>query len=37
LPAGYSVVTFAGGRINILRGLVHLVPFAAYLFLMVQG
>lgn len=32
-----SVVTFASGRTNILQGAVHLVLFAAYVFLMVQG
>lgn len=37
LTLAVSVVTFASGRTNILQGLVHLVLFAAYLFLMVQG
>jgi Ca2+:H+ antiporter len=32
-----SVVTFASGRTNVLQGLVHLLLFAAYLLLMVQG
>lgn len=32
-----SVVTFASGKTNILQGAVHLVLFAAYLFLIVQG
>jgi Ca2+:H+ antiporter len=31
-----SVVTFASGRTNILQGVVHLVLFVAYLFLIVQ-
>jgi Ca2+:H+ antiporter len=31
------MVTFASGRTNLLQGLVHLVLFAAYLFLMIQG
>lgn len=37
LTLAVSVVTFASGRTNILQGLVHLVLFAAYLFLMAQG
>jgi Ca2+:H+ antiporter len=37
LTLAVSIVTFASGRTNILQGLVHLVLFAAYLFLMVQG
>lgn len=37
LTLAVSVVTFASGRTNILQGAVHLVLFAAYLFLMVQG
>lgn len=32
-----SLVTFSSGRTNILQGAVHLVLFAAYLFLMAQG
>jgi Ca2+:H+ antiporter len=32
-----SVVTFASGRTNVLQGLVHLLLFAAYLLLMVEG
>lgn len=37
LTLAVSIVTFASGRTNILQGLVHLVLFAAYLFLMMQG
>lgn len=32
-----SVVTFASGRTNVIQGAVHLVLFAAYLLLIVQG
>ncbi len=32
-----SVVTFASGRTNVLQGAVHLLLFAAYLLLMVEG
>ena len=37
LTLAVSAVTFTSGRTNILQGLVHLVLFAAFLFLMVQG
>ncbi len=37
LTLGVSVVTFASGRTNILQGAVHLILFAAYLLLIVQG
>jgi Ca2+:H+ antiporter len=32
-----SVVTFASGRTNVLQGLVHLLLFVTFLFLLVQG
>ncbi|HSB97771.1 MAG TPA: sodium-potassium/proton antiporter ChaA, partial [Spongiibacteraceae bacterium] len=32
-----SLVTFSSGRTNILQGVVHLVLFSAYLFLIVQN
>jgi Ca2+:H+ antiporter len=32
-----SVVTFASGRTNVLQGAVHLILFAAYILLIVQG
>ena len=31
------VITFASGRTNVMQGAVHLVLFAAYLLLIVQG
>lgn len=37
LTLGVSVVTFASGRTNAVQGAVHLVLFAAYLLLIVQG
>jgi Ca2+:H+ antiporter len=36
LTLAVSVVTFASGRTNVLQGLVHLILFAAYLFLIFQ-
>ncbi len=32
-----AIVTFSSGRTNIVQGMVHLVLFAAYLLLIVQG
>jgi Ca2+:H+ antiporter len=37
LTLAVSVVTFASGRTNIMQGAVHLILFAAYLLLIVQG
>jgi Ca2+:H+ antiporter len=37
LTLAVSVVTFASGRTNVMQGAVHLVLFATYLLLMVQG
>jgi Ca2+:H+ antiporter len=37
LTLAVSMVTFSSGRTNVLQGAVHLVLFAAYLLLMVQG
>jgi Ca2+:H+ antiporter len=37
LTLATSVVTFSSGRTNVLQGGVHLLLFAAYLFLIVQG
>ena len=37
LTLAVSVVTFASGRTNVVQGAVHLVLFAAYLLLIVQG
>jgi len=37
LTLAISVVTFASGRTNIMQGAVHLILFAAYLLLIVQG
>jgi Ca2+:H+ antiporter len=32
-----AVVTFASGRTNVLQGAVHLILFAAYIMLILQG
>ena len=37
LTLSVSVVTFASGRTNVIQGAVHLILFAAYLLLMLQG
>jgi Ca2+:H+ antiporter len=37
LTLAVSIVTFSSGRTNLLQGAVHLILFAAYLLLMVQG
>ncbi|HTW26271.1 MAG TPA: hypothetical protein VME92_04015 [Acetobacteraceae bacterium] len=37
LTLGVSVVTFASGNTNVIQGAVHLILFAAYLLLIVQG
>lgn len=37
LTLAVSVVTFASGRTNVIQGAVHLILFAAYLLLIVQG
>ncbi|HEV3178439.1 MAG TPA: hypothetical protein VGZ72_20760 [Stellaceae bacterium] len=37
LTLAVSVITFASGRTNVIQGVVHLVLFAAYLLLIVQG
>jgi Ca2+:H+ antiporter len=37
LTLAVSVVTFASGRTNVMQGAVHLILFAAYLLLIVQG
>ena len=37
LTLAVCVVTFASGRTNILQGAVHVVLFAAFLMLIVQG
>ena len=37
LTLAVSVVTFASGRTNAVQGAVHLVLFAAYLLLIIQG
>jgi Ca2+:H+ antiporter len=37
LTLAVSVVTFASGRTNVIQGTVHLILFAAYLLLIVQG
>ena len=37
LTLAVSIVTFSSGRTNVLQGAVHLILFAAYLLLMVQG
>jgi Ca2+:H+ antiporter len=37
LTLAVSLVTFASGRSNVVQGAVHLVLFAAYLLLIVQG
>jgi Ca2+:H+ antiporter len=34
---GVSIVTFASGHANVIRGCVHLILFAAYILLMYQG
>jgi Ca2+:H+ antiporter len=37
LTLGVSVVTFASGRANVLQGIVHLLLFASYVLLLVEG
>jgi Ca2+:H+ antiporter len=37
LTLAVSIVTFASGRTNVMQGAVHLILFAAYLLLIVQG
>jgi Ca2+:H+ antiporter len=37
LTLAVSIVTFSSGRTNVLQGAVHLILFAAYLLLMIQG
>lgn len=37
LTLGLSVVTFSGGRTNVLQGAVHLLLFVTFILLMVQG
>ncbi len=37
LTLALSVVTFSSGRTNVLQGLVHLLLFVTFLFLLVQG
>ena len=37
LTLAVSVVTFASGRTNVIQGAVHLILFAVYLMLIVQG
>ena len=37
LTLAVSVVTFASGRTNVLQGAVHVILFAAFVMLIVQG
>ena len=37
LTLAVSMVTFASGRTNVMQGAVHLILFAAYLLLIIQG
>jgi Ca2+:H+ antiporter len=37
LTLAVNIVTFASGRTNVLQGLVHLLLFAAYVLLLIQG
>ena len=37
LTLAVSVVTFASGRTNILQGIVHLLLFASYVLLLIEG
>lgn len=37
LTLGVSVVTFASGRANVLQGIVHLLLFASYVLLLIEG
>jgi Ca2+:H+ antiporter len=37
LTLAVSVVTFASGRTNVIQGVVHVILFATYLLLLVQG
>ncbi len=37
LTLAVSVVTFASGRTNVIQGAVHLILFATYLLLIVEG
>jgi Ca2+:H+ antiporter len=37
LTLAVSVITFASGRTNVIQGAVHLILFAAYLLLIIQG